>query len=64
MKLSNDSEYYYLDTTEGKILNYTQLTDIKNTPIQFPQVFSFFTKFRFPYVNSETPNKIGFFNDI
>lgn len=64
VKLSNDSEYYYLDTTEGKILNYTQLTDIKNTPVQFPQVFSFFTKFRFPYVNSENSNKIGFFNDI
>ena len=46
VKLSNDSEYYYLDTTNNKILNYKQITDIKNTPIQFPQVFSFFTKFR------------------
>lgn len=64
VKLSKNSEYYYLDTTDGRILNYTKVTDIKNTPIQFPQVFSFFTKFRFPYINAETTDKIGFFNDI
>lgn len=64
VKLSNDSEYYYLDTTNNKILNYKQITDIKNTPIQFPQVFSFFTKFRFPYVNESSLDKVGFFNQI
>lgn len=65
VKLSNDSKYYYLDTSDGKVLNYTQVTDMKNTPIQLPQVFSLFTRFKFPYVNEEsTSEQVGFFNDI
>lgn len=60
--LSSNSKYYYADTTSGRVLNYTQVADANNTPIQIPEVFSFFTRFRFPYVTSD--NKIGFFNNI
>lgn len=60
--LSNNSKYYYADTTSGRVLNYTQVADANNTPIQIPEVFSFFTRFKFPYITSD--NKIGFFNNI
>lgn len=60
--LSNNSKYYYADTTSGRVLNYTQVADANNTPIQIPEVFSFFTRFRFPYITSN--NKVGFFNNI
>ena len=60
--LSSNSKYYYADTTSGRVLNYTQVADANNTPIQIPEVFSFFTRFRFPYVTSN--NKVGFFNNI
>lgn len=60
--LSNNSKYYYADTTSGRVLNYTQVADANNTPIQIPEVFSFFTRFRFPYITSD--NKVGFFNNI
>ncbi len=60
--LSSNSKYYYADTTSGRVLNYTQVADANNTPIQIPEVFSFFTRFRFPYITSE--NKVGFFNNI
>ena len=60
--LSSNSKYYYVDTTSGRVLNYTQVADANNTPIQIPEVFSFFTRFRFPYVTSD--NKVGFFNNI
>lgn len=60
--LSSNSKYYYADTTSGRVLNYTQVADANNTPIQIPEIFSFFTRFRFPYVTSD--NKIGFFNNI
>lgn len=60
--LSSNSKYYYADTTSGRVLNYTQVADANNTPIQIPEIFSFFTRFRFPYVTSD--NKVGFFNNI
>lgn len=60
--LSSNSKYYYADTTSGRVLNYTQVADANNTPIQIPEVFSFFTRFRFPYITSN--NKVGFFNNI
>lgn len=60
--LSSNSKYYYADTTSGRVLNYTQVADANNTPIQIPEVFSFFTRFRFPYVTSDS--KVGFFNNI
>lgn len=60
--LSSNSKYYYADTTSGRVLNYTQVADANNTPIQIPEVFSFFTRFRFPYITSD--NKVGFFNNI
>lgn len=60
--LSNNSKYYYADTTSGRVLNYTQVADANNTPIQIPEIFSFFTRFKFPYITSD--NKIGFFNNI
>lgn len=60
--LSSNSKYYYVDTTSGRVLNYTQVADANNTPIQIPEVFSFFTRFRFPYVTSDS--KVGFFNNI
>ena len=60
--LSSNSKYYYADTTSGRVLNYTQVADANNTPIQIPEVFSFFTRFRFPYTTSN--NKVGFFNNI
>lgn len=60
--LSSNSKYYYADTTSGRVLNYTQVADANNTPIQIPEVFSFFTRFRFPYITSG--NKVGFFNNI
>ena len=62
IKLSSNSKYYYADTTGGKILNYTQVADAKNTPIQIPEVFSFFTRFKFPYVTEE--DRTGFFGNI
>ncbi len=60
--LSSNLKYYYADTTSGRVLNYTQVADANNTPIQIPEVFSFFTRFRFPYITSD--NKVGFFNNI
>lgn len=60
--LSSNSKYYYADTTSGRVLNYTQVADANNTPIQIPEVFSFFTRFRFPYITSS--DKVGFFNNI